>query len=521
MGRYLNHVDFNLFYLSLLLLISLNQFNSVASSNDTTTTGLSSSSSSSPSTVKYLPGFSGPLPFHLETGFVSFIFIYSCWGVVFLYNQFCDIFTVTVLIICMFVVIIVNRYISVSSGNEDFPSNTNDGDEDIELFYYFVKSERKPEEDPLIFWFSGGPRCSSLTGLAFEIGPINIEIDGYVGGLPKLVLNRDSWTKIANINFPDAPVYTGFSYSKSSPNLYIGDKGSSKSSYEFVIKWLNEHPEFKSNPLYIGGDSYAGKIVPVVVQYLINDIETQKYPFLNLKGYLLGNPISNRQLETNAGVPYAFGMGLLSYELFESMKENCKGKYINFDLDNLNCLKDRQKFQECTSNINPPHISEDKYCGNLKQKPKQPIHNTRRSLSANAGVIASSEPLLPIPGCREAIKKWIRCNIDVPYKKDVLSSVEYHKNISTKLGYRALIYSGDHDFMVPHVSTEAWIRSLNLSIIDDWRPWLLDDQFAGYTRTYASGLTYATVKGAGHTAPEFRPKECYAMFERWISHAPL
>ncbi|KAI3934542.1 hypothetical protein MKW92_050890 [Papaver armeniacum] len=478
MGSYLNRVDFNLFYLSLLLLISLNQSKLVASSFP------------SPSRVKYLPGFTGPLPFHLETG-----------------------------------------YISVNSGDENSPSNSNDDDEDTELFYYFVKSERKPEEDPLIFWFSGGPRCSSLTGLAFEIGPINIEVDGYVGGLPKLVLNSDSWTKIANIIFPDAPVYTGFSYSKSSPNLYIGDKGSSKSSYEFVIKWLNEHPEFKSNPLYIGGDSYSGKIVPVVVQHLINDIETQKYPFLHLKGYLLGNPISNRQLETNAGVPYAYGMGLLSYELFESMKENCKGKYINFDLDNVNCLEDRQKFHECTSNINPPHISEEKYCGNLKQKPKQPIDNRRRFLSENEGY--HNEDLISgywandecvqkaLHVKKETVKKWIRCNLDVPYKKDILSSVEYHKNISTKLGYRSLIYSGDHDFMVPHVSTEAWIRSLNLSIVDDWRPWLLDDQFAGYTRTYSSGLTYATVKGAGHTAPEYRPKDSYAMFERWISHDPL
>ncbi|XP_026444505.1 serine carboxypeptidase-like 7 [Papaver somniferum] len=514
MFRNLNQFYFNLLFLFLLLQISWVHSKHGTSYNATLIIGLSSSSSLSPSRVNHLPGFSGPLPFYLETGYVSVDGSYE----------------------------------------EDSPSNIDYGNKNTEMFYYYAKSERNPEEDPLVFGFTGGPRFSSLSALFFEIGR-------HLKAPSSLIFyNYLHFQYVANIIFPDGPIYTGFSYSKSSPSLRVGDEESSKSIHQFVMKWLIGHPEFKSNPLYIGGDSYSGKIVPVVVQYLINDIETQKYPFLHLKGYLLGNPVTNRQLDHTARVPYAYGMGLLSYELFESMKENCKGKYVNFDLDNVNCLKDRLKFQECTSNINQAHISEDKYCDNLNQKPEQPIDN-RRSLSVNAGVVASLEPILPIPGCRayslfysnfqimymkyhnqnlvsgywanndrvlealhvkkETVKKWIRCNYDIPYAYDISSSVEYHRNISTKLGYRALIYSGDHDYIVPHISTKAWIRSLNLSIVDDWRPWLLDDQFAGYTRTYSSGLTYATVKGAGHTAPEFRPKECYAMFERWMSHAPL
>ncbi|MCL7043351.1 hypothetical protein MKW94_022707, partial [Papaver nudicaule] len=77
------------------------------------------------------------------------------------------------------------------------------------------------------------------------------------------------------------------------------------------------------------------------------------------------------------------------------------------------------------------------------------------------------------------VKKWIRCNYDLSYEKEIENIVEYHQNISTK-GYESFIYSGDHDMIVPHISTEAWIRTLtNLSITEDWRPWFVDGQVAG------------------------------------------
>ncbi|PRQ22325.1 putative peptidase S10, serine carboxypeptidase, alpha/Beta hydrolase [Rosa chinensis] len=107
-----------------------------------------------------------------------------------------------------------------------------------------------------------------------------------------------------------------------------------------------------------------------------------------------------------------------------------------------------------------------------------------------------------------SIKEWVRCNwsLSDSYVKDVSSSVGYHQNLARK-GYRVLIYSGDHDMAIPYVGTIAWIESLNLTLDSQWKPWFVNAQVAGL--------------GAGHTAPEYKPKECFVMISRWFAYYPL
>ncbi|KAL5988274.1 hypothetical protein ACLOJK_036037 [Asimina triloba] len=73
---------------------------------------------------------------------------------------------------------------------------------------------------------------------------------------------------------------------------------------------------------------------------------------------------------------------------------------------------------------------------------------------------------------------WIRCDYATPYLRNQNSTLAYHLDLTAR-GYRALIYSGDHDMIVPTVGTEQWIKSLNFSIVDEWRPWMVDGQVAG------------------------------------------
>ncbi|KAG2300677.1 hypothetical protein Bca52824_037149, partial [Brassica carinata] len=446
--------------------------------------------------VKYLPGFEGPLPFALETG-----------------------------------------YVGVGES------------EDVKLFYYFVKSERNPKKDPLMIWLTGGPGCSSLSALLFANGPLAFKGDEYNGTVPPLELTSFSWTKVANILYLESPAGSGYSYAKTPRASEASDAKQIHQIDQFLRKWLVEHPEFISNPFYVGGDSYSGNIVPGVVQQIslgsnslfslffflmlncVIIVEINNIFLCTEQGYVLGNPITNRNLETNHEVSFAHRMGLISDELFESLEKSCGGKHINVDPSNTKCLKDLQAYDNCISEIYAEQIL----------LPNCPVDYTYRYfLSA---IWANDENVRRALGVKMELGKWNRCNIqNIPYTFDVDNAIPYHVNNSRK-GFRSLIYRqdycfGDHDMMVPSSSTEAWIRSLNYSIVDDWRPWMMSSyRVAGYTRTYANKMTFATIKALiskphfflsffsqkicrGHTA-EYNPDQCSLMFKKWIDGEPL
>ncbi|KAL3730243.1 hypothetical protein ACJRO7_027276 [Eucalyptus globulus] len=440
--------------------------------------------------VKSLPGLPGDLPFYLETGYIG-----------------------------------VGEW------------------EDVQLFYYFVKSERSPKDDPLVLWLTGGPGCSALSAILYEIGPFTFDYDKSTRDRPALKLNEYSWTKVANIIFLDQPVGTGFSYANSWESYNINDNISAAESYEFLRKWLKLHPEFQSNPLYIAGDSYSGIIVPMLTLQVDEGNNAGLKPRMNLEGYLLGNPATNISSDRNSIVPFAHLKGLLSDELYGSAKIDCNGDYFDVNLSNAACVNDLEAVTKCLENIYEANILEPN-C--LLMAPKSTVG---RAWDSSLIIEDRSLLLLPTPGasrvwCRSynylysyiwasdkavqdalhvregTIEKWVRCNETLSYTYTVSDVIDIHKDL-IKRGYRALIYSGDHDMVVPYVGTLAWIGTLNLTISRDWEAWFVDGQVAGYTTLYSyfpSLLTYATVKGGGHTAPEYKPKECFAMINRWFDY---
>jgi len=54
-----------------------------------------------------------------------------------------------------------------------------------------------------------------------------------------------------------------------------------------------------------------------------------------------------------------------------------------------------------------------------------------------------------------------------------------------------------------------------------WRQWSFKDnegsQIAGFVTDYAEGLTFATIKGAGHMVPQFKPIPALVMFGKFLN----
>ncbi|GLT70900.1 hypothetical protein SLA2020_429520 [Shorea laevis] len=118
------------------------------------------------------------------------------------------------------------------------------------------------------------------------------------------------------------------------------------------------------------------------------------------------------------------------------------------------------------------------------------------------------------------VGSWELCTDKISYYHDAGSMIPYHKNLTSR-GYPALIYSGDHDMCVPYTGSEAWTKSLGYKILDEWRPWTSNGQIAGYTQGYDHNLTFLTIKGAGHTVPEYKPKEALDFYSRFLSGKPI
>lgn len=183
------------------------------------------------------------------------------------------------------------------------------------MFYFFFESRGNKTDDPVVLWMTGGPGCASELALFYENGPFKIT-DNLT-----LVWNDFGWDKVSSIIFVDQPVGTGFSYSTDIRDIRHDEEGVGEDMYDFFQAFFAAHPEYAKNKFFVTGESYAGHYVPAVAGRLHKALKNKEGVPINLKGFAIGNGLTQPDIQYEAYADYALDMNLITEDDYNKMSK--------------------------------------------------------------------------------------------------------------------------------------------------------------------------------------------------------
>ncbi|CAG8639201.1 7570_t:CDS:2, partial [Dentiscutata heterogama] len=393
------------------------------------------------------------------------------------------------------------------------------------LFFWFFESRNKPHEDPLVLWITGGPGCSSLNSLFFEVGPCTIKGDGNGPINSSFSRNYNSLNNIANIIFLDQPTNAGYSY---------GDKVSTtleaaSDIYAFLQIFFQNFPEYAKLDFHIAGESYAGHFSPAVAAEIYYNNNKKNFTHINLESILIGNGLVDP---------------LLQFKYYPDMACNSSyGPVLNIST----CDQMRKDYKRCANLTEICYSSKSAadcskataLCFIYMIEPYQASGRSLADVRKSCNDIATCYPDLITIGNfsdRTDFKNELGANSSLKYKicnSDVFTDFSQTGDIMLSFiqsipplledNIRVLIYAGDADFLCNWMGNEAWVKELEWSGKKGFNNanvtrWITKDasNHAGDVRTF-KGLTFLRVFKAGHMPPHDQSSSSFDFFSRWLS----
>lgn len=388
-------------------------------------------------------------------------------------------------------------------------------DQDKHFFFWAFESRNDPKTDPVILWLNGGPGCSSLTGLFFELGPSSISLT------LKPVRNPHSWNNNATVIFLDQPVNVGFSYSSGSVTNTVS---AGEDVYAFLELFFKQFPEYNNKQkFHIAGESYGGHYIPVFASEILSHDDR----VFDLTSVLIGNGLTDPLTQYEYYQPMACGAGgepsVLEPEECDSMAASIPRCLSLIE----NCYNSGSVWSCVPASI---------YCNNAQMGPYQKtgrnVYDIRTECKGGNLCYEDLQYIddyLNLPEVKAAlgveVENYESCNFDV--NRNFLFAGDwmqpYHKNVIDLLekGLPVLVYAGDKDFICNWLGNQAWADRLPWSGHSKFekqpiREWTVGKHAAGEVKNYKN-FTFLRVYGAGHMVPYDQPENALDMVNRWIS----
>ena len=390
--------------------------------------------------------------------------------------------------------------------------------EDKHFFYWFFESRNDPKNDPVVLWLNGGPGCSSLTGLFFELGSSAIDEN------LNPVYNPYSWNSNASVIFLDQPVNVGYSYSSGSVSDTVA---AGKDVYAFLELFFQQFPEYNGLDFHIAAESYGGHYVPVFASEILSHADRS----FNLTSVLIGNGLTDP---------------LTQYPEYEVMA--CNGEESGYKpvLDEAECEGMLANLPRCLSFIESCYESQSVfscvpasiYCNNGQigpyQKTGRNVYDVRKMCEGSSLCYKGLEYIDKYLN-QDVVKEKLgaevdtyeSCNFDV--NRNFLFAGDwmkpYHKNVIDLLEKElpVLIYAGDKDFICNWLGNKAWTNALEWSGKEDFSNAKTEKMFSDDGKTQIGQVknfdyfTFARMFDGGHMVPYDQPEASLAMLNRWLA----
>jgi len=190
-----------------------------------------------------------------------------------------------------------------------FAAATADGQNRLHYWFASCDCGSTSSKTPLLLWLNGGPGASSLTGLLAErLGPQSINKNATLSDNPFRI------TKKYHLLAVDNPVGSG--YSTTADGGYVRSEYEVRTQFVHALRhFLRAHPEYKDNPLWVMGESYAGHYVPNIAwEIAVNASE------IRLQGIVVGNGMYNMRLQYGTLGQIAFNAGVVDEVMLKEVE---------------------------------------------------------------------------------------------------------------------------------------------------------------------------------------------------------
>lgn len=382
---------------------------------------------------------------------------------------------------------------------------------DARMFYFFFES-RKSKADPVVIWLTGGPGCSSELALFYENGPFHITRN------ISLAWNDFGWDKVSNLIYVDQPTGTGFSYSSDDEDIRHNEEGVSNDLYDFMQAFFKEHPQYLKNDFYITGESYAGHYIPAFAARVHQGNKDKQGLHINLKGFAIGNGLTNPEIQYKAYTDYALDMKLIQQSDYNRMAKtvsDCEQAIKLCGADGgSSCLA---AYMVCNHIFN--HI--------VDLSGGKNYYDIRKKCEGDLCYdFSTMEDFLKLKSVREALGvgdiDFVSCSSTV-YEamiRDWMRNLEVGIPAMLEDGIKLLVYAGEYDLICNWLGNSRWVHAMEWSGQKQFAAaattsFSVDGAEAGLQKGYGP-LAFVKVHDAGHMVPMDQPKASLEMLRRWM-----